>query len=80
MRKCDLINSSHIKGPASKRMQVLDENSEVFFNFINSLHSDSTKKSYDFVWRIPESLRNRFIIIPKVTTTRHIQCHYKASC
>lgn len=27
-------------------MQVLDENCEVFFNFINSLHSDSTKKSY----------------------------------
>ena len=32
-------------------MHVLDENSELFFNFINSLRSDSTKntkKSYRF--------------------------------
>jgi integrase len=29
-------------------MQILDENSEVFYNFINTLHSDSTKKSYRF--------------------------------
>lgn len=48
MHKCDLIDSSHVKGRASKPMQLLDENSEVFFNFINSLHSDSTKKSYRF--------------------------------
>jgi integrase len=48
MHKCDLINSSHVKGRTSKPMQVIDENSEVFFNFINSLHSDSTKKSYRF--------------------------------
>jgi hypothetical protein len=41
MHKCDLINSSHLKGSASKGMQVLDENSEVFFNFINTLHSES---------------------------------------
>jgi hypothetical protein len=33
MRKCDLINISHLKSSASKGMQVLDENSEVFFNF-----------------------------------------------
>lgn len=48
MRKYDLINTSHLKGSASKGMQVLDENIEVFFDFINSLHSDSTKKSYRF--------------------------------
>jgi predicted transport protein len=29
-------------------MQVFDENSEVFCNFINTLHSDSTKESYRF--------------------------------
>lgn len=48
MHKCDLINSSHLKCSASKGMQALDENSEVFFNFINTLHSESTKKSYRF--------------------------------
>lgn len=48
MRKYDLINTSHLKGSASKGMQVLDENLEVFFDFINSLYSDSTKKSYRF--------------------------------
>lgn len=48
MRKYDLINTSHLKGSASKGMQVLDENLEVFFDFINSLYSDSTKKSYIF--------------------------------
>ena len=29
-------------------MQVLDENSQVFFNFINTLHSEATKESYKF--------------------------------
>ncbi|HEX5573599.1 MAG TPA: hypothetical protein VFX26_03640 [Nitrososphaeraceae archaeon] len=29
---------------------------------------------------IPESLRNRLIIIFKVTTTSHIQSHYKIFC
>ena len=48
MDKCDLINSSHHKGRISKRTQVLDENSEVFFNFINSLRSDYTKRPYRF--------------------------------
>lgn len=48
MDKCDLINSSHLEGRISKRTQVLDENSEVFFNFINSLRSDYTKRSYRF--------------------------------
>jgi hypothetical protein len=30
----DSINSSHLEGCASRGMQVLDENSNVFFNFI----------------------------------------------
>jgi integrase len=29
-------------------MQVLDENSQVFYNFINTLHSNYTKKNYRF--------------------------------
>lgn len=33
---------------ASKGMQVLDEESNVYFNFINSLNSESTRKSYEF--------------------------------
>jgi len=48
MDTCDLTNSSHLKGCASKPMQVLDESSEAFFNSINTLHSDSTKESYIF--------------------------------
>jgi hypothetical protein len=45
----DLINnSSHDERIASIGMQVLDENSQVFFNFINTLHSESTKESYKF--------------------------------
>jgi integrase len=48
MHTCDLINSSHVESCASIGMQVLDENSQVFYNFINSLHSESTKESYRF--------------------------------
>ena len=48
MDTCDLINSSHLKGCASKPMQVLDESSEAFFNSINTLHSDSIRESYRF--------------------------------
>ena len=77
MHKCELINSSHLKCSASKGMQALDENSEVFFNFINTLHSESTKKSYRFCFEVSESLRNRFIIVLKVTSPRYIQSHYK---
>ena len=46
----DLINnnSSHLERSASTGMQVLDENSQVFFNFINTLHSEATKESYKF--------------------------------
>ncbi len=45
----DLINnSSHNERVASIGMQVLDENSQEFFNFINTLHSEATKESYKF--------------------------------
>ncbi len=41
MRKCDLINSSHVKvAYISKRMKILDESSKPILNFINSLHYD----------------------------------------
>lgn len=40
----DLINnSSHDERIANIGMQVLDKNSQVFFNFINTLHSEATK-------------------------------------
>lgn len=48
MHKCDLI-SSHVKGRSSKPMQLLDEDSEVYFNFINCLHSHSRKSLINFV-------------------------------
>lgn len=47
MDKCDLINSSHLECCATKRMQVLDEKNEVFFNFIHSLHSESDLVDFD---------------------------------
>ena len=34
--KCDSINSSHLKGCASRGMQVLDENSKFFLISLNS--------------------------------------------
>ena len=43
-----LINSSHVERCASKGMQLLDENSQVFYNFINTLHSGHTRQSYRF--------------------------------
>ena len=50
MHKGDLINKISSKNTVAsiKTMQVLNENSQVFFNFINSLHSDYTKASYKF--------------------------------
>lgn len=50
MHKGDLINKISSKNTVAsiKTMQVLDENSQVFFNFINTLHSDYTKASYKF--------------------------------
>ncbi len=41
MRRVDLINSSHVERRAIKGMQVLGEQSNVYFNFINSLNSES---------------------------------------
>ena len=48
MRKNGLINKISSKNivPSVKSMQVLDEQSNVYFNFINSLKSESTRKSY----------------------------------
>jgi len=37
MHTYDLINSSHLESCADIGMQVLDQNSQVFYNFINSL-------------------------------------------
>ena len=50
MRKYDLINKISSKNvvPRIKNMQVLDEQSKAYFNFINSLHSESTRESYRF--------------------------------
>ena len=45
MRKTSLISSNNSL-PSTKDMQVLDEQSKAYFNFINSLKSESTKKSY----------------------------------
>jgi hypothetical protein len=58
MRRIDLINkiSSNNVVQSVKSMQVLDEQSEAYYNFINSLNSQSTRKSYEFCIEIPESL------------------------
>lgn len=45
----DLIkNSSHDERIASIVMQALDENSQAFYEYINTLHSEATKESYEF--------------------------------
>ncbi|MGB8767443.1 MAG: hypothetical protein WCC79_09005 [Nitrososphaeraceae archaeon] len=46
MHKGDLI--TNITDPTVKNMQVLDEQSRAYFNFINSLNSKSTRNSYKF--------------------------------
>ena len=50
MRKTGLINniSSKDRGPTTQNMQLLDEQSNAYFNFINSLKSESTRKSYTY--------------------------------
>jgi hypothetical protein len=50
MHRIDLINKISSKNvvPSVKSMQVLDEQSKAYFNFINSLNSESTRKSYEF--------------------------------
>ena len=50
MRKTGLINNVSSKNivPSIHDMQVLDEQSKAYFNFINSLKSESTRKSYTY--------------------------------
>ena len=50
MLTCDLINNIvlMLNVASSMGMQVLDESRQVFFNFINTLDSDSTKESNRF--------------------------------
>lgn len=50
MRKNGLINNVSSKNIVSsiRDMQVLNEQSKAYFNFINSLKSESTRKSYTF--------------------------------
>lgn len=45
MRKYDLIKNISSKNvvPRIKTMQVFEEQSEAYFNFINRLHSESTR-------------------------------------
>lgn len=50
MRKSGLINNVSSKNIVSstRDMQILNEQSKAYFNFINSLKSESTRKSYTF--------------------------------
>lgn len=50
MRKTGLINKISSQNIVSsiRDMQVLDEHSKSYFNFINSLKSESTRKSYTY--------------------------------
>lgn len=47
MRKTGLISSKD-RGSTTQNMQVLDQQSKAYFNFINSLKSESTRKSYTY--------------------------------
>jgi len=50
MHRIDLTNkiTSKKTGPRTKSMQVLNEQSNVYFNFANSLDSGRTRQSYEF--------------------------------
>ncbi len=50
MRRNGLINKISSKKAVSGKesMQVMDEQSKAYFNFINSLRSEPTRKSYNF--------------------------------
>jgi len=50
MRKYDLIKNISSKNlvPRIKTMQVFEEQSEAYYNFINTLHSESTRESCRF--------------------------------
>lgn len=50
MHKTGLMRKISSKNtvPSIRNMQVLDEQSKAYFNFINSLKSESTRRSYTF--------------------------------
>jgi hypothetical protein len=49
LRRGDLIKITNKTVPSINSMQVLlEEQSNAYYNFINSLHSESTKQSYKF--------------------------------
>jgi hypothetical protein len=50
MHKNGLINNVSSKNPvlSIRDIQVLDEQNKAYFNFINSLKSESTRKSYTY--------------------------------
>lgn len=65
MHKGDLI--TNITDPTVKNMQVLlEEQSDAYYNFINSLHSESTKQSYKSCL---EKFLNHYRIHDKVFTS-----------
>jgi hypothetical protein len=80
MRKYDLIKNISSKNvvPRIKNMQVLEEQSEANFNFINTLHSESTRESYRFCL---EKFLNHYEIdllsFLNFTATGHNQPHHK---
>ena len=79
MHTYDLIKSSHLESCADIGMQVLDENSQVFYNFINSLHTDSTKESYGFC--LEKFLKHYEIDLLSflIATTGYDESYYKIS-
>ena len=58
MHKGDLIITNKTRRRVVKSMQVLlEERSKAYFNFINSLHSEATKKLLQILFReISESI------------------------
>jgi len=59
-------------------MQVLDEEDKAYYNFINSLNSESTGTSYKLCLKeIPWLLQTWFIIIFKVTTRGNVKLYHK---
>jgi len=75
MRRNDLKNkiSSKKAVPRVKSIQVFDEKSNAYFNFINSLNCESTMKSYEFCREILEPLQNRFRVFAETTVARYIK-------
>ena len=78
MGKYDLIKNISSKNVVLriKNMQVLEKQSEAYFNFINTLHSESTRESYRFCL---EKILNHyeidllsFLKLPQQDITNHI--------